>query len=150
MLNKIKISLKYYYVELIHNNFIISNLRGFKHLWKLGDVVNGYVDYCKFKHTIKNELKDFKELNLTNSTKKINFVNQINLKNISFIYPGSKEKVFPVSGLGGGADVKWQHITIIKNGPLVGLATNGIFPTTWKYFTMTDDQQNSMKSGEVR
>ena len=61
MLNKIKISLKYYYVELIHNNFIISNLRGFKHLWKLGDVVNGYVDYCKFKHTIKNELKDFKE-----------------------------------------------------------------------------------------
>ena len=41
-----------------------------------------------------NELKDFKELNLTNSTKKINFVNQINLKNISFIYPGSKEEVF--------------------------------------------------------
>ena len=66
------------------------------------------------------------------------------------IFLGSKEKVFPVSGLGGGADVKWQHITIIKNGPLVGLATNGIFPTTWKYFTMTDDQQNSMKSGEVR
>jgi len=41
-----------------------------------------------------NELIDFKELNLTNSTKKINFVNQINLKNISFIYPGSKEEVF--------------------------------------------------------
>ena len=61
MLNKIKNSLKYYYIKFIHNNYIISNLRGFKHLWKLGDVVNGYVDYCKFKHTIKNELKDFKE-----------------------------------------------------------------------------------------
>ena len=61
MLNKIKNSLRYYYIKFIHNNFIISNLRGFKHLWKLGDVVNGYVDYCKFKHTIKNELKDFKE-----------------------------------------------------------------------------------------
>ena len=52
MLNKIKNSLRYYYIKFIHNNFIISNLRGFKHLWKLGDVVNGYVDYCKFKHTI--------------------------------------------------------------------------------------------------
>lgn len=59
MLNKIKNSLRYYYIKFIHNNFIISNLRGFKHLWKLGDVVNGYVDYCKFKHTIKNELNTF-------------------------------------------------------------------------------------------
>ena len=59
MLNKIKNSLRYYYIKFIHNNFIISNLRGFKHLWKLGDIVNGYVDYCKFKHTIKNELNTF-------------------------------------------------------------------------------------------
>lgn len=49
----IKKKLKYAYVRLIRNNFILSNLRGFKHLWKLGDVVNGYVDYCKFKNSTR-------------------------------------------------------------------------------------------------
>ena len=53
MLNKIKKWSKYNYIRFIHNNFIISNLRGFKHLWKLADVVNGYVDYCKFKNATR-------------------------------------------------------------------------------------------------
>ena len=53
----IKKKLKYAYVRLIRNNFILSNLRGFKHLWKLGDVVNGYVDYCKFKNSTRQTHK---------------------------------------------------------------------------------------------
>ena len=53
----IKKKLKYAYVRLIRNNFILSNLRGFKHLWKLGDVVNGYVDYCKFKNSTRQTNK---------------------------------------------------------------------------------------------
>lgn len=65
------------------------------------------------------------------------------------VWIGSEEKVFPVPGLGAGADAKWQHITVIKNGPFVGVVTNGTFPDTWTYFNLSNGVQTAMGSGNV-
>jgi hypothetical protein len=63
------------------------------------------------------------------------------------------ERPFPLPGLGGGADVKWQHITLVKNGNFLTWYGNGDHQdNTWddSYFELSDVQEEDMGVAEIR
>ena len=62
---------------------------------------------------------------------------------------GDTEKTFNVKGIGAGADAKWQHITIIKNGDYLSLWANGKYGDTSTYFTLSDEDKTNMGGSSV-